>query len=140
MHSSIKTKTCSFNAILAKRGLNGFDPDCEVDGLEYALNHINMERSKIIWNLMKKHSARIYGVVESSSRQNYTGSEMEEQASKMGMLVREKEWLPDKSGVFHRPSDILLSQLPDDFDKRDAEILSDRLGLKKDVEGRFFAR
>lgn len=117
-----------------KRGLDGFDPDCEIEGIEYALKNINKGRSIIIWNLLKQNYRSIAGVIESSSRQDYEYSKKEDIVSKMGRLVREKNWLPNKNGDFCKPSDIFLSELPDDFDKESSEvkILVDKLVFKKD--------
>ena len=126
-----------------KRGLNGFDPDCEIEGLEYALENITVEKARIIWNILKLYHKNIYGIVESSARKDYgdrgTRSHREEkQASKMGKLVREKKWLPDKHGNFHKPSEVALSDLSDnfDFDKESTEtkIIAEKLGFKKDIE------
>ena len=46
------------------------------------------------------------------------------------MLIN-NAWIPDKQGVFHRPEEIGLDDLPEDF-IRD-ERLANRLGMKKDV-------
>jgi len=123
-----------------KRGLNGFDPDCEIEGLEYALEHITVEKAQIIWNILKQHHQGVFGTIESSCYQNYGNSKKEEQASKMGKLVREKKWLPDKYCNFLKPSEFLkpskmvLSDLPDNFDKEstEAKILSEKLDFKSD--------
>ena len=125
-----------------KRGLDGFDPDCEIEGIEYALKNINKDRSIVIWNLLKHNYRSIYGVIESSSRGDYSYSKKEDMASKMGKLVREAEWLPDKYGNFRKPSDILLSDLSDDFDRKntEAKILADKLGFKKDIEQEFLSQ
>ena len=122
-----------------KRGLNGFDPDCEIEGLEYALEHITVEKAQIIWNILKQHLQGVFGTIESSCYQNYGNSKKEAQASKMGKLVREAEWLPDKYGNFRKPSDILLSDLLDDFDKESTEvkILAEKLKFKPDIDQEF---
>jgi len=119
-----------------KRGLNGFDPDCEIEDLEYALRNINLERAIIIWKILKEHYKKIYGTVESSSRQDYAFSEKEEKFSKMGKLLHSYSWLPGKDGQFHKPSDLLLSDLSDGFDKRglEARYIAEKLKFKKDVE------
>lgn len=124
------------------RGLNGFDPDCEIEGLKYALEHITAEKAQIIWNILKQHHQRVSGTVESSSYQYYGNSNKEERASKMGELVRVKKWLPDKYGNFHTPSNILLSDLPDVFDKEstEAKVLAEKLGFQKDIEQEFLSR
>ena len=119
-----------------KRGLYGFDPDCEIDGLEYALENINIERAKIIWNILKKDYKRIYGTVESATRQDWSNSTEEEKFSKMGELLITYQWLPDTEGNFHKPSEILLSELHGEFDKEslDAKCVAEELEFKSDNE------
>ncbi len=57
-------------------------------------------------------------------------------ASKAGRLVRERKWLPDKTGQFHAPSELRLSDLPDDFDKENwrAKQLAQKLGFKPEID------
>lgn len=110
------------------RGLEGFDANCVVDGLEHALRNITVERAALIWNrLLLPHKQHICGIVEKSTRQTFEGSRTEERISPMGRLVREIAWLPDRNGQFHTPSDLLLDDLPDGF-VRD-EVLAMQLGL-----------
>lgn len=125
-----------------KRGLNGFDPDCEMNGLEYALEHITLEKALIIWNILKQHHQRVYGIIESSSYQHYGNPTKKAQASKMGELIHVKKWLPDKQGNFHKPSEIVLSDLPDNFDKEstEARMLAEKLRFKKDIEQEFLSQ
>ena len=104
-----------------QRGLNGFDPDFTIDGLEFALTNPTVERSLYIWNkllLPKKHG--IVGTVESSRVQSFPShrTTVEENVlSHVGWLVRSSAWLPDKNGDFFKPSKLLLDNLPDDFRK-----------------------
>jgi hypothetical protein len=120
-----------------KRGLDGFDPECEVEGLEYALENVNMERSKILWQIAKECHQSIYGEVESSSKQNYEGSTKNWQYSSMGKLLVENPWLPDsKTLSFHKPAELTLQQLPTDFDKESTEAkhASQVLGFKPAID------
>lgn len=139
--------SCNGNVIIHQshgrhqRGLNGFDPNCEIEGLEYALEHITLEKAQIIWNILKPYHKSVYGSVESSARQDYSDRGLSsyregKKASEMGKLVRERKWLPDKQGNFHKPSKILLTELPDNFDKESAEAktLAEKLGFKEDIE------
>ena len=119
-----------------KRGLDSFDPECEVEGLEYALKNVNMERSKILWQIAKDCHQSIYGEVESSSRQNYEGSTKNWQYSRMGKLLVEYPWLLDsKTLSFHKPSELMLPQMPADFDKESTEAIhvSQVLGFKPPI-------
>ena len=99
-----------------KQGLYGFDPDCEIDGLYHCLATITGEKSRIIWNLLKQHYDRISGIIETSSRQDFSFSEKNFIPSKMGDLLKRHAWLPNKEGIFFKPCDIQLSDLPEDYD------------------------
>ena len=119
-----------------RRGYNGFDPDCSIEGLEFALKDPNLKRAKFIWDHLLKYQRCIVGIVEESSRQDFlsTGKvySKEEQVSKMGKLVREIAWLPNKHGKFVVPRKITLDELPDDFSK-DTQ-LADKLEMKVSYE------
>jgi len=116
-----------------RRGLKGFDPDIEVEGLSNALSSPTIEKSAFIWNKIAIPNAEcIRGTVEKSSRKTYENSSKEECVSKsFGRLLIEKRWLPGKDGEFHRPSEIGLNELPEQFERN--EKLADLLGMKKDI-------
>lgn len=115
-----------------ERGINGFDPEIHVDGLEYAIASPTPEKSEIIWNnIAVPHSACIRGVVEKSTRQTYENSTKEDQISDFGRLLIEAAWLPDSDGSLHEPINLTLDDLPDSF-IRD-EKLAQQLGMKMDV-------
>jgi len=116
------------------RGLDGFDPDITVDGLEFALFHPTPERSSFIWNKIAiPHLDCIRGIVEKSSRQNYVGSKKEPRESqKFGHLLKGIPWLPGPDGEFNCPSDLFLYDLPNSFDR--VEKLADQLGMKKSID------
>ena len=115
-----------------KRGLNGFDPDIKVDGLENAILNISIEKSEFIWNSIAiTHSACIRGVVESSGRKTYENSTQKKQISDFGRLLIESAWLPDTDGNFHRPGDLGLDDLPVSFVKD--EKLAKQLRMKQNI-------
>ncbi len=116
-----------------ERGLDGFDPDIRVDGLECAMRTPTMERSRYIWNKVAvPNSDCIRGIVEESTRRTFEGSTKSERISEpLGKLMCNTEWLPDSRGNFRRPCDLTLDDLPVSF-VRD-ERLADQLGMKKDV-------
>ena len=114
-----------------KRGLNGFDPDIHVDGLECAIDSPTLKKSAFIWNVIAvPNSDCIRGEVESSTRRTYEGSTKEEVISEFGRLLIDSLWLPDTDGKMYKPSDLSLDDLPEAFhpDKK----LADKLGMKKD--------
>ena len=114
------------------RGLDGFDPDIQVDGLERALIDPNGPKSEFIWNyIAKPNSNCIRGIVENSTNQDYRGSSTEEHISEdFGRLSIETAWLPDSAGNMRRPCELTLNDLPESFE-RDPN-LAEKLGLKKD--------
>ena len=112
-----------------ERGLDGFDPGCDVDHLEFAVQSPTTEQSRFIWNeiaIPLKHQIR--GSVEKSTRKTYKGSDKERVVSTLGKQLLSKAWLPDDSGDFHKPSDISLTDLPEEFDRD--EYLAGQLGMK----------
>jgi len=115
-----------------KRGLNGFDPDIKIDGLQHALNFSTLEKSKFIWNdLVIPNLECISGIVETSTRQTYEYSEKQDCNSEFGSLLMENKWLPGKDGQFYFPRELYLENLPEQFERN--EKLADLLGMKKDV-------
>jgi len=114
---------------LHRRGLDGFDPQTEMDGLRHALNRPSEEKAAYIWNaLLVPNQQHIRGIVESSTRQTYEDPKREEKLSPMGRAVCDSPWLVDRSSNFCPPSHLSLDDLPDEF-RRD-ENLAKRLGMK----------
>lgn len=115
-----------------KRGLNGFDPDIYIEGLEFAMSNPTCKKSAFIWNKIAiPNSDCIRGIVETSTRQSYEGSKEKPQRSEFGKLLIDTAWLPDSDGNMHEPRDMALDDLPKSFVHN--EKLADQLGMKKDV-------
>ena len=119
-----------------RRGLKGFDPDIQVDGLKHALVNPSVEKSKIIWeHIVVPYSHCIKGKILKSSRQNFSVHarirEENEVKSDFGCLLMENAWLPDSDGNMHKPSELTLKELPEGFvpDER----LADQLGMQKNA-------
>lgn len=111
-----------------RRGLEGFDPTYEIDGLAYAFRHPSLARSEYIWNrILCRHPEIIEGEIEESSRQEYINSSTHREVSKIGRDARDQEWVPDKNGVFHRPAHMTLDDLPSQFQR--FESLAKALGM-----------
>lgn len=112
-----------------KRGLDGFDPDIQVDGLRSALDKPTLEKSAFIWNHIAIPNADcIKGTVEKSTRKDFTNRSSEDHISdSFGQLLIDTAWLPDSDGKMHKPVDIPLDDLHPSF-KKD-EQLGKQLGM-----------
>lgn len=119
-----------------ERGLDGYDPNIKVAGLDMALSSPSVEKSVFIWNKIALPNAQyIRGTIEKSTRSTYAGSKKKKHISEhFGSLLIEKEWLPGPNGQFHRPHELSLHELPDKF-KRD-EQLAGFLGMKKNEDAK----
>ena len=115
-----------------QRGLEGFDPHIQVDGLGHAIDNPTLKKSAFIWNHIAIPNVDcIRGRVQKSTRQNYGNSSFEEVLSRsFGDLLVDNAWLPDIDGNMHKPSEITLAKLHEGF-MRD-ERLANQLGMKKD--------
>ena len=101
-------------------GLNGFDPECKIDGLQHALEHPNTARGAFVWNsVLAANLTLIAGTVELSTRQDRSSPQRNEQLSKVGQLVVETQWLPVAAGGFRLPSQVPFGELPDGFEKNE---------------------
>ena len=128
-----------------KKYIRGFTKDYKMDGLEFVLkNHTpNKNISQYLWNLLilsqKDESDKIefQGTLESSNNKTFPvkSTKKENKVTTILNLLTQNHWLPDKAGNFHKPSEILLSDLPDDFDKEtfEARNLAEKLGFRKDI-------
>lgn len=120
-----------------QRGRDGFDLNLVVDGLERALDKPTIDKSAFIWKeIAIPYYRSIRGKVESSSRQNYLGSETKEVTSPFGSLLIDKEWLPDKAGKMHKPSDLSVDDLHESFERgsTEADQLTIMLGMVTEVD------
>lgn len=113
----------------------GFTHDYMMDGLEFCIKNNLLEKniqvSKYIWGLLilsqidKFYEIKFKGTLEHAGDQNYTGSYVRkvEKKSKVYEILTDHKWLPTKDGDFCKPSDILLSQLPDGFENQTKEAM-----------------
>jgi hypothetical protein len=104
-----------------ERGLNGFDPDGSIDGLELALRHPGHRRAEYIWNLLLVPNRDLLaGVVERSARPEFADASRDDLKSAAGAAAAAAAWLPGQDGTFHRPADLQLDDLPPQFKRDDA--------------------
>ncbi len=102
-----------------ERGIDGFDPDAEIDDLYFALRHPSHARSEYVWNiLLAPNRHLIAGVVEKSVHQDFMDSSRANIRSAIGMAATGGAWLPGPDGTFHRPAELSLDDLPPTY-KRD---------------------
>jgi hypothetical protein len=115
-----------------ERGVDGFDPDARIDGLEFALQHPGHARAEYVWNVLLAPNRRLVGgVVEKSVREQFADSTRETVRSSIGVAAAGEAWLPGPDGLFHRPADLSLDDLPPTF-ARD-EGLAQALGMSQPV-------
>jgi hypothetical protein len=96
-----------------ERGLDGFDPDAEVDGLDFALRHPSHARSEYVWNALLAPNRRLVaGVVERSVLQSFSDASLEDARSAMAVAAEREAWLPGRDGTFRRPAELSLDDLP----------------------------
>ncbi|HEX4063389.1 MAG TPA: hypothetical protein VHY58_20440 [Streptosporangiaceae bacterium] len=111
-----------------ERGLDGFDPEAEFDGLEFALGHPDAARSEYVWNtLLVPHRRLLAGVVEKAARQGYQDARREHVTSVAGAVAVASAWLPGPDGTFRRPAELQLDDLPVTFERDEG--LAAALGL-----------
>ena len=115
-----------------ERGRDGFDPDAEIDGLDFALRHPGQARSEYIWNVVLAPNRRLVaGVVERSVLPSFSDASQEEVKSAIAAAAGRAAWLPGRDGTFLRPAELSLDDLPPTF-ARD-EGLAQALGMLRPV-------
>ena len=115
-----------------ERGLDGFDPGAEVDGLDFALAHPGHARSEYVWNVLLAPNRRLVaGVVERSVLTSFSDSSLEEARSAMGEAAAREAWLPGRDGAFLRPGELSLDDLPPTYTRDQG--LAQALGMLRPV-------
>lgn len=118
-----------------KRGLDGFDPNCKIVGLEWALENVTIEKSIIIWGLLRRHYIQIKGTIETATRRDYSNANRKIQYSTMGKMLINKTWLYKEgdNATPQLPSEILLENLSSEYKCPEAQMIADQLELVKPV-------
>jgi hypothetical protein len=115
-----------------ERGVEGFDPAAEIDGLLFALNNPSHERAEYVWNVLLVPNVHLVaGVVETSHREAFADSQFSETMSTIGLAATGAAWLPGPDGSWRQPAEVRLDQLPVSF-ARD-ETLARFLGMAQSV-------
>ena len=111
-----------------KRGVDGFDPDFDVDGLQHAVSHPTAIRSVYVWErIARPYYRQVQGVVESASYKDFRNKKSSSSYSKMGEALSACAWLPH-NGLFAKPEELSLDDLPQEFSPD--EVLASRLQMK----------
>jgi hypothetical protein len=96
-----------------ERGIDGFDPEAEIDGLDSALRHPSDARSEYVWNVLLAPNRRLVaGVVERSVLASFSDSSLENVRSAIAAAAEREAWLPGPGGTFRRPAELSLDDLP----------------------------
>jgi hypothetical protein len=115
-----------------ERGLDGFDPEAEIDGLDFALRHPGHARSEYVWNVLLAPNRRLVaGAVERAVLPSFGDSQVETVRSAIALAVEGSAWLPGRDGSFRWPAELSLDDLPPTY-VRD-EGLAQALGMLQPV-------
>jgi hypothetical protein len=115
-----------------ERGLDGFDPDAEIDGLDFALRYPGHARSEYVWNVLLAPNRRLVaGVVERSVLASFSDASTEHVRSEIASVAEREAWLPGRDGTFRRPAELSLDDLPPTFTPD--ETLAQALGMLQPV-------
>ncbi len=115
-------------------GLNGFKPNVTIQGLEQALNSWDINRFRIFWNILLSAPRIISGKIKSETNKSRLSRATPKLIdTEVGKLCYSHQWMPDKIGNWHKPSDLLLTDLPDEFETSSfsAKEVAEKLGMKK---------
>jgi len=117
-----------------ERGLDGFDPDAEIEGLEFALGHPAHARSEFIWNaLLVPYRRLVAGVVERSVLPSFSDVSQERVGSAIAAVADREAWLPGRDGTFRHPAELSLDDLPATYERDEG--LAQALGMLQPVVG-----
>ena len=113
--------------------------DYEYEGLENFMQKITFERSCLLWKLLlrsiSEHSQWINEppFFEASLEWFYRTQRSERFDSKFLKTLQQTEWLFDKNNKMKKPADITFSQLHDDYEKNNSQVLKENLKFKPDI-------
>ena len=116
-----------------ERGLDGFDPGAEIDGLDFALAPPGHARSEYVWNVLLAPNRRLVaGVVETIGAARRSRESSQESVRSAIAAVAEREaWLPGRDGMFRRPAELSLDDLPPTYTRDEG--LAQALGMLQPV-------
>ncbi|MDP1610741.1 MAG: hypothetical protein Q8M11_06760 [Sulfuritalea sp.] len=117
-----------------KQGLDGFNPEAQILGLNFALHHWNQDRARYLWSVLLDIPQLIKGDIQQETNlSRLDAAPRKSTYSKLGRACVSSAWLPDKECVSRKPKDLLLSELPTGFETTSirAKEVALRLGMKQ---------
>ena len=133
-----------------ERGVNGFNPEFNIDGLEYAIDNMTPKKSVFLWSIMLRYTNRLKGCIETRTNENHQYEKGKEQSSQTMTTLSGESWLYDKSNrlwLYNKAGELIVSQiadikldaLHDDYKTTDenSEKLAKILGMKLDKAAKF---
>lgn len=118
-----------------KCGLKGFNPNATVVGIKFAWSKWNQDRSKVLWKILLSAPLKIIsGETQSSTNcQKLSKASKKTECTDVGKLCRNEAWLPDKSGKWCMPNELMLTDLPDGFESTSvaAKELAEKIGMRQ---------
>lgn len=120
-----------------EHGVNGFNPDFNIQGLAFSLHNINFNRSLYLFKVLLNHVNKIKGCTESTSSTARPYVKGRERLSEAGELLENHKWLYNKeTKLIDKPiREISIEDLNDEYkeEHENIEKLIDALGMKLDV-------
>ena len=112
-----------------ERGIDGFDPETNIEELEYALENISLQKAVYIWNDLLPPLIRFFhGRYEKATRQTYDNANTYECDSELCKILKDYAWIPVITNKFKKPSECTLGELAGEL-KRNEE-LAKALGIQ----------
>ena len=121
-----------------EEGVKGFNPEFDIDGLEYAIEHITLKKSVFLWSILLGHTNRLKGCIQARQFKSHSFKNDKEQSSRAMETLSGKQWLwlYNKAGelIVSQIAEIKLDALHDDYKTTDenSEKLAKVLGMELD--------
>ncbi|MBU0567457.1 DUF3883 domain-containing protein [bacterium] len=115
--------------------------DYEFEGLDHFLQQpITIKRSALLWKFLLKHMESFKGwrteeFFEGKYSWQYYSAHSQKWDAKFLITLQQTQWLVDKNNNLKRPSEISVSELPEEYIKEslNIDILKEKLRFKPDV-------
>jgi len=118
-----------------KQGLKGFNPNVTIVGIKSARADWNQDRPKVLWKTLLTAPLKIIsGETQfATNRQKLDKAPKKIEYTDVGKFCRNQAWLPDKSGKWRIPSELMLTDLPDGFESTSiaAKEVAEKLGMRQ---------